>query len=324
MAINSKYINDYISKSQQATPAPQPAPTPIAQVAPQASSPAYNPPPPVQPTTPVAQVAPQVSTSAAPFALQGGNPSLFSNIDKNTGLPIVKQAAIDAEIRNHGNVLTANNSNIRDAIYGTGWNAKSDAVNVLHGAAVYGLNKGTGVMGQLAWSSPTGKALTDADFVNAAKAAGVDPTPYYSKQTVGMGNVQNVLNKDALYNAINNKAKDLYSITNTIDNGARGTSTPHATILFKSDGQGNLVPQFNQQTGQPAVQYSSATRYANDPGIMGDLAPFLMLAPAVGGILGAAGIFGPGTIGAGLEGSAWGAAKRCYWIGNRCCWNSCS
>lgn len=310
-SINST-IDDFISQQKAAAqPAPQPAATPIAQPAPQPSSPRDIAPPPVQQTTPINQV----STPAAPFALQGGNPSLFSNIDKNTGLPIVSQAAIDAELKKTGtNELTANNSNIRDAIYGSGWNAKSDAIKVLNGAAVYGLVK-TPSMGGFKYQSDSGKALTDTDFVNAAKAAGVDPTPYYSQQIVGMGNKQNVLDKNALYNAINDKSKDLYLITNTIDNAARGDAAPHATILFKSDGQGNLVPQFNQQTGQPAVQYSSATRYASDPGIMGDLAPFLMLAPAVGGILGSAGIFGPGTIGAGLEGSAWGAANAANGLG---------
>jgi hypothetical protein len=93
-----------------------------------------------------------------------------------------------------------------------------------------------------------------------------------------MGNVQNVLNKDALYNAINDKAKDLYSITNTIDNGARGTSTPRATILFKSDGQGNLVAAADPTTGQPAIKYGSATRYANDPGFLSDWGPLLGMA----------------------------------------------
>ena len=90
------------------------AATPIAQVTPKASTPAPNNQPPVQQTTPVAQVAPQTST---PFALQGGNAAFFPNLDPKTGLPIIKQSVIDAELnRTKQNVLTANNSNIRDAI----------------------------------------------------------------------------------------------------------------------------------------------------------------------------------------------------------------
>jgi hypothetical protein len=65
--------------------------TPVAEVAPKAATPAPVTPPPVQQTTPVAQVAPKSPESAAvPFSLKGGNASLFSNIDPNTGLPIVQ------------------------------------------------------------------------------------------------------------------------------------------------------------------------------------------------------------------------------------------
>lgn len=317
--INWRDLKDQFNAAESAL-RPKPAATPVSQVAPQASTPAPNNPPPVQQTTPVAQVAPQTST---PFALQGGNAAFFPNLDPKTGLPIIKQSVIDAELnRTKQNVLTANNSNIRDAIYGSGWNAKSDAVSVLHGAAVYGLNKARTGMGGLQYQSPTGKALTDADFVNAAKQAGVDPTPFYSQQIVGMGGKQNVLNKDALYNAINDKAKNLYSITNTIESGARGTKTPHATILFTSDGQGNLVPKVNEQTGQPAVQYANVTRYAEAPGFLEEFGPLLGMAglafgaPYLQGLMGGStaalgagqvGAMGAGTAGAGLAGMGAGA-----------------
>jgi hypothetical protein len=303
-------------------PKPAPTPTPIAQVAPTpAPKPAAQ--PAAQPAaTPVAQVAPQ--SASVPFALQGGNAAFFPNLDPKTGLPIIKQSVIDAELnKTKSNVLTANNSNIRDAIYGSGWNAKSDAVQVLKGAAVYGLNKAPVGMGGLQYQSPEGKALTDADFINAAKAAGIDPNQYYSKQNVGpMGAPVNALNKDALYNAINDKAKNLYSITNTIEAGARGTKTPHATILFSSDGQGNLVPQTNAQTGQPAVQYANVTRYAEAPGFLEEFGPLLGMAglafgaPYLSNLMGGTtaalgagqvGAMGAGTAGAGLAGMGAGA-----------------
>ena len=210
---------------------------------------------------------------------------MFSNIDPKTGLPIVNQAKIDAELnKTKSNVLTANNSNIRDAIYGSGWNAKSDAVSVLHGAAIFGINKAVSGMGGTQWQNPSGKVLTDVDFVNAAKEAGIDPSQYYSQQIVGMGNKQNVLNKDALYNAINDKSKNLYSITNAIGStGGRGSTDPHATILFTSDGNGNLVAADNPQTNQPIINYSEAISYNKDPGFLSDFGPLLAIAGAAFG-----------------------------------------
>lgn len=302
-------LQTQIGKLQPQLAAAQKAATPIAQVAPQASTPREVVPPPVQPTTPFAQVAPQSTKS---LALQNANSEFFPNIDPNTGLPIVKQSAIDAELNaKKTNQLTANNSNIRDAIYGSGWNAKSDAVQVLNGAGVYGLVKpiNAGIMGTPSFTKPNGAPVTDQDFINAAKEAGVDVAPYYQKQQFGMGGTQNVLDKNALYNAINDKSKDLYSITNTLQAADRGEAAPHATILFKADGQGNLVPQVNQQTGQPEVQYSSATRYAEAPSFMDTYGPFLSLAPAFGGILQANGIipsFGSTGTAAGAAGSAGG------------------
>jgi hypothetical protein len=228
----------------------------------------------------------------ANFALTGGNASFFPNIDPNTGLPILKASAIDAELKRHGNVLTANNSNIRDAIYGTGWNAKSDAVNVLNGAAIFGITKGPAGMGGFQYQTPSGKSVTDTDFINAAKKAGIDPTQFYHQEIVGMGGKQNVLDKNAVYNALQDKGKDYYSITNAIDRtGGRGSTDPHATILFKADGSGNLDAVTNPQTSQPAVNYFNTVSYNKDPGILADLAPFLMLAPAIGGILGDIGGF---------------------------------
>ena len=240
---------------------------------------------PQQQATPISQVAPQ--PTATQFALQGGNASLFSNIDPKTGLPIVKQDAIDAELKRLGtNDLTANNSNIRDAIYGSGWNAKSDAVQVLNGAAVYGLAKpiNAGIMGNPTYQKPNGAAVEDKDFINAAKAAGIDPNQYMTSST-NMGMTTTKVNRDALYNAINDKSKDLYSITNAIDMTDRGDIAPHATILFKADGQGNLVAQNDPTTNQPMVQYSSAVRYNNAPSFMDTFGPFMALLPAVTGVL---------------------------------------
>ena len=309
--------SDIRSLVDTAMPAPTPAPapqqqaTPIAQVAPKASTPAPVTPPPVQPTTPVAQVAPQ--PAAVPFALQGGNASLFSNIDPKTGLPIVNQKTIDAELKKTGlNFLTSNNSNIRDAIYGSGWNAKSDAVQVANGAAIYGLTQVPAGMGGKAYAKLNGGTASDQDFINAAKEAGIDISgaQFQRSQNGGMGSIgAKVLDQDAVYNALQAKGKDLYSITNVINStGARGAAEPHATILFTSDGNGNLVAAANPTTGQPAVKYESATRYASDPGFLSDWGPLLGMAGLAFGIPALSEFMGPGVIGSGLEaGTAAGA-----------------
>lgn len=225
-------------------------------------------------------------------------PQFFAN-----GLPTLNQSIIDKQFKGkRTNELTANNSDIRDQIYNAGWGQKSDAVRVLNGAGVYGLVTAPEGIGGTAYKTTAGGYAKDEDFINAAKAAGIDPTPYFRQQNVGMTGKQNVLDRSKLYNAINNQAKDLYSVTNAVEGAKRGAAAQHATVMYKADGSGNLVPVNNEQTGQPNVQYFNAVRYKPDPGIMGCLAPFLMLAPAVGGILGAAGSA------AGTAGSAAGSA----------------
>lgn len=283
--INFRDLKDRFNTAEAALrPAPTPAPTPALQQAQQQQE---------QP-----QSAPLSQNSSKSFALQNANAAFFPNLDDN-GLPILNRSAIDAELKKGNfarNVLTADNSNIRDAIYGSGWNSKSDAVQVLNGAGVFGVSKTPSGMGGFQYTKPNGQGLTDTDFINAAKAAGLDPNNYYSKQNLGpMGAPINALNKNALYNALQEKGQDLYAITNTLQAAARGQTAPHATILFRADGD-ELKAITNPQTSQPAVTYFDATRYKPDPGIMGDLAPFLMLAPAIGGIIGGAGgIFGSNT-----------------------------
>lgn len=251
----------------QAESAARPAPTPIAQVAPQpAPQPAAQP----AQSTPVSQVTPAATASS-------------------NQLPTLKQSIIDEQFKNkRTNELTSFNSDIRDQIYNAGWSQKSDAVRVLNGAGVYGVISAPEGMGGTGYKSVTGKVATDQDFINAAKAAGIDPSAYYSKQAMGMGGTQNVLNKTKLYDALQAKGKDLYSVTNALTGAARGEAAPHATVLYKSDGSGNLVPQNNPETGQPEVKYFQATRYANPESFMDTWGPFLALAPAVGGIIGSA------------------------------------
>jgi hypothetical protein len=265
--VNFGSLTDKFNAAEAAA-RPKPAATPIAQVAPQASTPKEVVPPPVQQTTPVAQVAPA-----------------------STGfqLPTLNQSLIDKQFRygkDRSNELTIGNSDIRDQIYNAGWKQKSDAVRVLTGAANYGIVSNIEGMGSSGFKTLSGIPALDKDFINAAKTAGLDPNQYYSKQPIGpMGTPQNALNKTALFKALQEKGKDLYIVTNAVEGAERGDAAKHATATYKPDGSGNLVPVTNATTGQPDVKYFDAVRYKEAPGFFEEYGPFLMLLPAVGGVL---------------------------------------
>jgi hypothetical protein len=264
LGINFRNLNNQFNSAESSL-RPKPAATSIAQVAPQASTPKEVVPPPVQQTTPVAQVAPASTGSQ---------------------LPTLKQSIIDEQFKNkRTNELTANNSDIRDQIYNAGWKQKSDAVRVLTGAGNYGLVIAPEGIAGSGYKSLTGAPATDQDFINAAKAAGVDPTPYFRQQNVGMTGKQNVLDKAKLFNVLQEKGKDLYTVTNAVEGAERGDAAKHATATYKTDGSGNLVPVTNAATGQPDVKYFDAVRYKEAPGFFEEYGPFLALLPAVGGVL---------------------------------------
>jgi hypothetical protein len=231
-----------------------------------------------QSATPISEVAPQAA----------GNQ-----------LPTLKQSIIDEQFKNkRTNELTSFNSDIRDKIVDAGWNEKSDAVRVLNGAGVYGIVAAPASMGSIGYKKLNGGAAGEQDFIDAAKVAGIDPNQYMNSETI-YGKTSKTLDQTKLYNALQEKGKDLYSVTNSLSGaGGRGDATPHATVLYKADGSGNLVVQNNPTTGQPDVKYFEAVRYAKPESFMDTYGPFLALAPAFGGILQSAGViptFGSAT-----------------------------
>jgi hypothetical protein len=225
-------------------------------------------------------------------------PEFFAN-----GIPTLNQSALDKQFRygkDRSNELTIGNSDVRDALYGAGWGQKSDASRVLTGAGNYGIVSNIEGMGGSAFKTLSGRPATDQDFINAAKSAGIDVSGATYQKFNGLGSPQMAsLDKSKVFKLLQEKGKDLYSVTNAVEGSSRGAPALHATVTYKADGNGNLVPLNNEQTGQPDVKYFNATRYKADPGIMGDLAPFLALLPAVGGVVGHA---------MGAAGSAAGAA----------------
>jgi hypothetical protein len=245
-----------------------------------------------QSATPISEVAPQAA----------GNQ-----------LPTLKRSIIDEQFKNkRTNELTSFNSDIRDKIVDAGWNEKSDAVRILNGAGVYGIVAAPASMGSIGYKKLNGGAAGEEDFIDAAKAAGIDPNQYMNSETI-YGKTSKTLDQTKLYNALQEKGKDLYSVTNSLSGaGGRGDATPHATVLYKADGSGNLVVQNNPTTGQPDVKYFEAVRYANPESFMDTYGPFLALAPAFGGILQSAGVipsFGSAasSVGGGFAGGGYGS-----------------
>ena len=266
------------------------ASTPIAQVAPQAAAPKEEAQP-AQKTTPVAQVAPASTGSQ---------------------LPTLNQSLIDKQFRygkDRSNELTIGNSDIRDQIYNAGWKEKSDAVRVLTGAGNYGIVSNIAGMGGSEFKNLQGGIASDNDFINAAKAAGIEnPSQYQKSAGGGLGSIgSKVLDQNKIFSLLQEKGKDLYTVTNAVEGAERGDTAKHATATYKPDGSGNLVPVTNAATGQPDVKYFDAVRYKEAPGFFEEYGPFLALAPAFGGILQSAGViptFGTpasslGTTGAG-------------------------
>jgi hypothetical protein len=293
--VNSGSLTDQFNAAEAAA-----RPKPAAQPAPQATTLREVVPPPVQQTTPVAQVAP--ASNAGGYQL-----------------PTLNQSLIDKQFRygkDRSNELTVGNSDIRDQIYNAGWKEKSDAVRVLTGAANYGIVSGIEGMGGTGFKNLQGGVASNNDFIAAAKAAGIDPNNYQKSGGTSLGSIgSKVLDKEAIYKALQEKGKDLYIVTNAIEGAKRGDAALHATVTYKPDGSGNLVPVNNAVTGQPDVKYFEATRYNEAPGFFEEYGPFLALLPAVGGILQAQGIlpaFGTsgtaaGTAGGGFVGGGYGS-----------------
>lgn len=222
--------------------------------------------------------------------------SQASSSSSNSQFPTLNQSLIDKQFRygkDRSNEITSFNSDIRDGLYNAGWNQKSDAARVLTGAGVYGIVSGIQGMGGTGYKTLTGGVASDKDFIAAAQAAGIDnPEQYQRSAGGGLGSINaKVLDQGKIYNLLQEKGKDLYSVTNALTGAPRGELAQHATVLYKADGNGNLAPVTNDQ-GQPDVKYFNATRYAKAPSFFEEYGPFLALLPAVGGVLQHAGVLG--------------------------------
>ena len=195
----------------------------------------------------------------ANIALPGANPGYFSNVNEQ-GLPILNQKALDSVLSKYGagnNQL--NSSQYRDNYNKFGWNVKSDSSSVLHGADAFGLKKVTNPMG--------GYVSYQGDFNKAAQQAGVD--------------ISGLKTPEQKYNAINNATKDYYLVSNALDRTgvAANKAAPHASVLFKADGSGNLVPITKEDGSIAYTPYKGVgVTHAGWQGQLAELAPLIGMA----------------------------------------------
>jgi tetratricopeptide (TPR) repeat protein len=230
-------------------------------------------------TSMISQIDPLKMAAIPKVNIPGANPDVFSNIDPNTGLPILDQGGLDSVLdRYKSNKIDT--QQYRDNYNKFGWNVKSDASTAMRGPAIVGLDMGMAQsgMGQAAKDivrAGTNQSATDADFKKAADQLGIDINDYYTtKETTGAYGTKStakVLDRQSLYNDIADRTKDFYMVANSID------GNKHAALLFRADGSGNLVPVTNEQ-GAPMANYYTATRNVTGETWYGDLLPIAAIA----------------------------------------------
>jgi len=284
LGISFRNMGDQFNAATSAL-APKPvAATPISQVAQPAPTPA-----PAQ-TTPIAQVAQPAATTASKLAIQGANPDYFPKVNEQ-GLPILDQKALDAVLAKYGG-NTLNKDQYRDNYNKFGWNVKSDASQVLRGAEAFGLKINPSIMG--------GPVTYSGDFNKAAQQLGID--------------ISGLRTPKEKYDAINSAAKDYYIVQNSLDRtgqyAGQNTASPHASILFKADGQGNLVP-VTAPNGNLAAKYFNATGNVVSNDLVGDLMPFAAMAAMAFGVPAIMNAIGS----AGVSAGTWAAANEAVGLG---------
>lgn len=147
-------------------------------------------------------------------------------------------------------------------------NLLSSNAALAKGAAALGVTKKEVPLGM------TGQKETvyGGDLNAAAKALGIDLTPYKKTVTGGMGAKQTVLDKNAAYNAINEAANQagMYAITER-EPGTTGSgkNAVHTTTLYTNQG-GTLQP-FTDQTGKPVTSSFKSNTFTSDPGFFGGI-----------------------------------------------------
>jgi hypothetical protein len=210
---------------------------------------------------------------------------IYDKIDPNTGFPILNRNNLDSLFNANG--TTKLNSNILRENYNQyGWNIKSDGSTALHGPAIFGLTYGP--LPSTGMSGSPGSGI-QGDYEAAAKSLGIDLSTYakparWQSQPTGQygGNTTPVLGQNAtlytdpttgekyiaqydpskkqpvyevdgakLYNDIYDKTKDFYLVAGATEKSkGLNKKTNHASVLYRGDAEGNLIPVVNPETGK--------------------------------------------------------------------------
>lgn len=268
----------------------------------------------------------------ANISLKGANPSYFPNVNDQGLPILNQEALDKALARYKGNTLTSDQYRDNYNKFGWNVKSDSSYVRrgpAVVGLDMGSVPISMGTSKPAIVKVGTNQEASDADFKNAAQQAGIDYSSYvrptkfvptqggmgyveqpnarnsrqYTDPNTGetylaridpKGNFQTTLDKQGLYNQISNQTKDLYLVGNALDRTgySANQASPHASILFKSDGSGNLVPVQKQDGSIASTPYQGVGVTHSDG--LGDLMPLLGIAglaigiPALTGALGGA------------------------------------
>jgi hypothetical protein len=124
------------------------------------------------------------------------------------------------------------------------------------------------------------------------------------------GNFVKSFDSKALFNDVSNKTQGLYLVGNVLDRTGIGANkaSPHAAVLFKSDGSGNLVPVTKEDGSIAATPYKAvAVTHAGWRGQLAELAPIIGIAGLAFGMPYLSKLVGAGTAAGTAAGAGAGA-----------------
>ena len=186
---------------------------------------------------------PAAPVTAAPVAAPK---SIAPNIDSSTGFPILDRNAIDetmnkyltnpSYVRSYGTNMMPSNI-YRSNFDKFGWNVKSDASSILRGREIFGLTSG----------------YSTDQLINTAKIFNI-PVENYYKTITDRGRTSTVIDNINLLKEIDKKTDGMYYVTNSID----GTNK-HASVFYKDDGTGRLIPQKDAEGNPVATTFTAET-----------------------------------------------------------------
>jgi hypothetical protein len=272
--------------------------------------------------------------------------NIYDKVDPKTGLPILNRNGLDSLFNAQG-TTKLNSGTLRENYNTYGWNIKSDGSTALHGPAIFGLtygplpassmagSPGTGISGDyeaaakslgidinkyakpVRWDSApsggTGLGATIAANPELGKNATIYTDPetgerYIAKYDPAKKQPVYEIDGGKLYNDIYDKTKDFYLVANATEPGkGLNNKTNHASVLYRGDAEGNLVPVINPETGKAysntyrTPTASSSTWYGDMFGSIAALAGDLLAMPPIQMALMFAGPPGTGTLANGLQ-----------------------